>query len=147
LINKTFLLSTLSNEDITLVNVNKLKAYWNPIIMVTTITIITQDENIILPNKILRRIFSKRRMHFYECFKFNERRGKAQHNKNYSGKIIGVVPKKWIRDHKQQISDTTIHYDTTIKPIFRIGVIPLNKPLWPPFSYLIHQEKNYLRNL
>jgi hypothetical protein len=42
--NNTIQLSTLSNEDIALVNVNKLKAYQNPIIMVVAIIIITQDE-------------------------------------------------------------------------------------------------------
>jgi hypothetical protein len=112
--------------------------------MVTTTTTITQDENRFLPKKIPKKKFSRRRTHFYECFKFNECRGKAQHNKNYKGKIIVALSKKWIRDHKQQISDTTIHHDIIVKPIFKIGVIPLNKPLWPPISYLIHQGKNYL---
>ncbi len=39
--NNIFQLSKLSNEDVALVNVNKLKAYWNLIITVVTITIIT----------------------------------------------------------------------------------------------------------
>jgi hypothetical protein len=79
-----------------------------------------------MPNEIPRRIIGKTQ--FYECFKFNEQKGEAQHNKNYDGEIITSLSKKWIKDHKQQKSDTTIHYDTTIKPIFRIGVIPPNKP-------------------
>jgi len=101
-----------------LVNVNKLKAYQNPIITITAITIITQDENKILPNEKPRRLISKR-IHSYESFKFNECRSEAQHNKNYNGEIITSLPKKWIRDHKQHKSDTTIHYDTIIKPILR----------------------------
>jgi hypothetical protein len=64
-------LITLSNENITLVNVNKLKAYQNPIITVIAITIITQDNNRILPNGIPRRIIGGR-THIYERFKFNE---------------------------------------------------------------------------
>jgi hypothetical protein len=54
-----------------------------------------------LPNEIPRRIVDKKRTHFYEHYKFNERRGEAQRNKNNSGKIITTLPKKWIRDHKQ----------------------------------------------
>jgi len=50
-INNIVQLSRLKNENITVVNVNKLKAYRNPIIMVGIITIITQDENKILPIK------------------------------------------------------------------------------------------------
>jgi hypothetical protein len=49
-------LNTLSDEDLTLVNVNKLKVYQNPIIMVTTFTIIKQDKTRILPNVIPKRI-------------------------------------------------------------------------------------------
>jgi len=97
--NNTIQLNTSSNEDVTLVNVNKLKAYLNPIITIVVITIITQDENRILPNQIPRRIIGRRR-HFYKRFKFNEHRGEAQHNKNYDNKIIIALPKKWIRDHK-----------------------------------------------
>jgi hypothetical protein len=41
----------------------------------------------------------------------------------------------------------TIHYDTTIKPILKLRIIPPNKPLWLLVLYLIHQEKNYLRSL
>jgi hypothetical protein len=129
-----------------LVNVNKLKAYRNPIIIIATITIITRDENKILPKEIPRKIIG-RRMQFYERFKFNELRGEAQHNKNYSSTNITTLPKKWVKDHKQHISDTTTHYDTTIKPIFRTRVIPPNKPLWLLILYVIHQEKNYLQNL
>jgi hypothetical protein len=100
-INNIVQLNTLNNENITLVNVNKLKAYRNPIIKVGAITIITQDENRILPNKIPRRIINERWTNFNECFKFNKCRGKAQHNKNYGGNIIVALPRKWIRDHKQ----------------------------------------------
>ncbi len=139
--------NTLSNENITLVIVNKLKAYQNLIITITIITIITQDENKILPNEKPKKIISGRRTHSYECFKFNECRSKAQHDKNYNNEIITSLPKKWIRDHKQQKSDTTIHYGTTIKPILRTWVIPPNKPLWPLVLYLTHQENNYLWNL
>jgi hypothetical protein len=128
-----------------LVSVNKLKAHQNPIITVITIIIITQDENKILSNKIPRRIIGRRRTHFYECFKFNEHKGKTKHNKNYNGKIIVALPKKGIRYHKQHISDMTIHYDMTIQPIFRIRVIPLNEPLWSLIPYPIHQENNYLQ--
>lgn len=39
--NTIFQLSRLSNEDVALINVNKLKAYQNLIIIVVTITIIT----------------------------------------------------------------------------------------------------------
>jgi hypothetical protein len=85
--------------------------------MDVVITIITQDKNIILLNKIPRRIIG-RRIQFYERFKFNEWKGEAQHNKNYNNKIIIALPKKWIRDHKQQKSDMTTHYDMTFKPIF-----------------------------
>ncbi len=59
-------LNTLSNEDITLINVNKLKAYQNPIITIAATTIMTQYENQILLNEILRRIIGRRRIHFYE---------------------------------------------------------------------------------
>jgi hypothetical protein len=62
-------------------------------------------------------------------------------------KLLQHYPKKWIRDHKQHKSDMTIHYDTIIKPIFKIGIIPPNKPLWLLILYLIHQERNYLWNL
>jgi predicted double-glycine peptidase len=86
--------------------------------MVATITIITQDKNKILPNEIPRRIIGERTQ-FSEHFKFNKRKGEAQHNKNYGNKIIIAIPKKWIRDHKQPKSDMTTHYDTIIKPIFR----------------------------
>jgi hypothetical protein len=115
--------------------------------MIATITIITQDENKIMPNEIPRKKIGRMRMQFYERFKFNEHKGEAQHNKNYGSAIITTLPKKWIRDHKQHISDTTIHYDTKIKPIFRTRVVPLNKPSWLPILYLTHQEKNYLQNL
>jgi hypothetical protein len=54
--NNTIQLNTLNDEDITLVIVNKLKAYRNPIITITVITIIMQDENRILPNGIPRRM-------------------------------------------------------------------------------------------
>jgi hypothetical protein len=64
-------LSTLSNEDIAVVNVNKFKVYRNLIIMVIVITIITQDKNRILPNIIPRRRIG-RKMQFYQWFKFNE---------------------------------------------------------------------------
>jgi hypothetical protein len=37
-----------------------------------------------LPNEIPRKIVDKKRTHFYECYKFNERIGETQHNKNYS---------------------------------------------------------------
>ncbi len=111
--------------------------------MVTAIIIVTQDENKILPNAIPRRIIGGRTQ-IYECFKFNERKGEAQHNKNYNGEIITTLPKKWIKDYKQQKCDMTTCYDTTIKPISRTTIIPPNKPLWPPTLYLIHQEKNYL---
>jgi hypothetical protein len=83
-------LSTLSNEDITLMNVNKLKAYRNPIIMVATFTIIMQDKNRILLNGIPRRIIGKR-MQIYERFKLNKWKGEAQHNKNYDGKILTTL--------------------------------------------------------
>ncbi len=65
-----------------------------------------------------------------------------QHNNNYSNKIITTLPKKWIRDHKQQKDDMTTQFDMTVKPISRIGVIPPNTSLWAPVLYLIHQEKN-----
>jgi len=64
-------LSTLINENITLIHFNKLKAYQNPIIMFTTITIITQDENRILPNGIRKRIIGGRTQ-IYERLKFNK---------------------------------------------------------------------------
>jgi hypothetical protein len=41
--------------------------------MVVAITIITQDENKILPNLILKRIIG-RRTQFYQRFKFNKRK-------------------------------------------------------------------------
>jgi hypothetical protein len=72
-----------------------------------------------LPNEKPKRIISGRRTHSYERFKFNERKSEAQHDNNYNNEIITSLPKKWIRDHKQQKSDMTIHYDTTIKPILR----------------------------
>jgi len=53
-------LSTLSDEDLALVNVNKLKAYQNPIFTIIVITIITQNKNKILPNGIPRRIIGRR---------------------------------------------------------------------------------------
>jgi hypothetical protein len=53
-----------------------------------------------LPNEIPRRIIDRKRMHFYECYKFNEHTAETQHNKNYRGKIITTLPKKKIRDHK-----------------------------------------------
>jgi hypothetical protein len=59
-------------------------------------------------------------MQIYERFKLNKRKGEAKHNKNYNGEIITTLPKKWIRDHKHPKSDTTTHYDTTIKPISKI---------------------------
>ncbi len=126
-------------------NVNKLKAYRNPIITVVTITIIMQDENRILLNGIPRRIIGERTQ-IYERFKLNEQKGEAKHNKNYDGEIITSLPKKWIRDHEHQKCVTTTHHDMTIKPISRIG-IPPHKPLWLQVLYLIHQEKNFLRNL
>ncbi len=89
-------LSTLSNEDITLVNVNKLKVYQNPIIMVITFTIIKQGKTRILPNGVPRRIIDKM-MQIYERFKLNEQKGEAQHNKNHGGKVITTLPKKWIK--------------------------------------------------
>ncbi len=85
-------------------NVNKLKAYRNPIITVVAITIIMQDENRILLNGIPRRIIG-RRTQIYERFKLNKRKGEAKHNKNYDGEIITTLPKNWIRDHKHQKSD------------------------------------------
>jgi len=63
--------STLSNENITIVNVNKLKVYQNPIIMVITFIIIKQDKTIILLNGIPKRIIGKM-MQIYERFKLNE---------------------------------------------------------------------------
>ncbi len=53
-------LNKLNNEDITLVNVNKLKAYQNPIITIITIAIITPNENKIMPIEIPRRIIGGR---------------------------------------------------------------------------------------
>jgi hypothetical protein len=67
--------------------------------MVIAITIITQDENKVLPNAILKIIIGER-MQIYEWFKFNERKGEVQHNKNYDGEIITPLPKKCISDHK-----------------------------------------------
>ncbi len=130
-------LNTLCDEDITLVNVNKLKFYQNPIIMVTTFTIIKQDKTRILPNVIPKRIIEKM-MQIYEHFKLNEQKGEAQHNKNYGGEIITALPKKWIRVHKHLKNDTIIHYDMIVKPISKTWVIPPPKPLWPSFLYLIH---------
>jgi hypothetical protein len=46
--NNNVQLSTLSNEDVALVNVNKLKANQNPIIIATVIIVITKDINGIL---------------------------------------------------------------------------------------------------
>jgi hypothetical protein len=69
-------LSTLNNENIALVNVNKLYAYQNPIITIVAITIIMQDENKILSNGIPRRIIGER-MQIYDHFKINERRGET----------------------------------------------------------------------
>jgi hypothetical protein len=111
--------------------------------MVTTIIIVTQNENKILPNTIPRKIIGGRTQ-IYECFKFNERKGEAQHNKNYNGEIITTLPKKWIKDHKKQKCDMTTHYDMIVKPIFKTTIIPPNKPLWLLTLYLTHQEKNYL---
>lgn len=44
---------TLSDENVALVNANKLKAYQNPIIIVIVITIITKDANEILPKELV----------------------------------------------------------------------------------------------
>ncbi len=99
-----------------------------------------QDENRILLNGIPRRIIGGRTQ-IYERFKLNEQKGEAEHNKNYNGEIITSLPKKWIRDHEHQKCVTTTHYDMTIKPISRIGIIPPHKPLWLQVLYLIHQEK------
>ncbi len=82
-------------------NVNKLKAYQNPIITVVAITINMQDENKILPNGIPRKITGKRTQ-IYECFKLNKWKGEVEHNTNYSGKTIITLFKKWIKDHKHQ---------------------------------------------
>ncbi len=106
-------LSTLNNEDITLVNVNKLEAYQNLIITIIAMTIITQDENKNLSNGIPRKITNER-MEIYEHFKLNKWRGEAQHSKNYNDKIIIASPKKWIRNHKHQKNEMTIHYDIMI---------------------------------
>jgi hypothetical protein len=65
-------------------------------------------------------------------------KGEAQHNKNYDDKTITTLPKEWIRFHNQHENDTTTHYDITFKPIFKIRVIPPNKPLWLLVSYLAH---------
>jgi hypothetical protein len=59
-----------------------------------------QDDNRILPNGIPRRIIG-RRMQIYEHFKLNKRKGEGEHDKNYDGKFITALPKKWIKDHKQ----------------------------------------------
>jgi len=130
-------LSTLTNEDITLVSVNKLKAYRNTIITVIVITIIiiiTQDKNKILPSTIPRKIIGGRTQ-FYQWFKFNKQKVELHHNKNYGGEIITSLPKKWINNHKHQIGDKTTHYDTRDNAICRIlGLIPPHKPLWPQIS-------------
>jgi hypothetical protein len=114
--------------------------------MVVIITIITQDENKILPNTIPRRIIGKMTQ-FYQWFKFNKWKAKLHHNKNYGGEIITPLPKKWINNHKYQIGDMNTQYDTTDNIICRTRVIPPHKPLWPLILYLIHQEKNLLRDM
>ncbi len=63
--------------------------------MFTTITIITQDENRILPNGIRKRIIGGRTQ-IYERLKFNKQKGEAQHNNDYNKTIITLL-KKWIR--------------------------------------------------
>jgi hypothetical protein len=90
-------LNTLSNEDATLINVNKLKAYQNPIIIAT---VIITTENI---NGILLKAFVKGRMfggrwkqlgHLYEHLNPNRHKRRKQHNKNYGGKNIYNGTKK-----------------------------------------------------
>jgi hypothetical protein len=105
-----------------------------------------QDEKKILPNGIPRRIIGGR-MQIYEHFRFNKRKSERQHNKNYDSEIITSLPKKWITDNKRKKSDTCTHYDLIVKSISRIGLISPHKLLWPPVLYLIHQEKNHLRDL
>jgi hypothetical protein len=90
--------------------------------MVVVIKIITQDENIILPNIILKRIIGER-MQIYQWFKFNEQKVESHHNKNYGMEIIAPLPKKWINNHKHQTCDTTTHYDTEDNAICKIGII------------------------
>jgi hypothetical protein len=46
--NNNVQLNTLSNEDVALVNVNKLKAYQNPIIIAIVIIVIIENINGIL---------------------------------------------------------------------------------------------------
>ncbi len=111
--------------------------------MVITITIITQDENKILPNIIPRRIIGERTQ-FYQQFKLIEQKVELHHNKNYGREIIIPLPKKWINDHKHQIGDMNTQYDTTYNAICKTRVNPPHKPLWPLVLYLTHQENNLL---
>jgi hypothetical protein len=58
--------------------------------MLSTIIIITQDGNKILPNGIPRRIIGKR-MQIYEHFRFNEWKSERQDNKNYDNELITTL--------------------------------------------------------
>jgi hypothetical protein len=57
------------------------------VIVITIITIITQDKNKILPSTIPRKIIDGRTQ-FYQWFKFNKQKVELHHNKNYGREII-----------------------------------------------------------
>lgn len=147
--NNNIQLSTLNDENVALVNANKLKAYQNPIIIVVVIIIITKDINEILQKELVKeKKFGGRWRqlgNLYGCLNPNRCERNKWHNKNYGNKIFTLVQKNLIMDNKEWKSATTIHYDTIIKAIPNTKIIMPLKPLWPPTLYLTHQEKNNIR--
>ncbi len=99
--NNNVQLNTLSNEDVALVNVNKLKAYQNPIIIAIVIIVIIENINGILLKAFVKGwTFGgrwKQLGNLYEHLNPNGRKRRKQHNKNYGNKIFMTVPKKLIR--------------------------------------------------
>ncbi len=90
--NNNVQLNMLSNEDVALVNVNKLKTYQNPIIIIIMIIVTTEDINGILLKAFIKgKQFGgrwKQLGNLYEHLYPYECKRQKQHNKNYGGKNI-----------------------------------------------------------
>jgi hypothetical protein len=94
--NNNVQLNMLSNEDVALVNVNKLKTYQNPIIITTMIIVTIEDINGILLKAFIKgkKIGGRWKQlgNLYEHLNPYEHKRQKQHNNNYGGKIFMTVP-------------------------------------------------------
>jgi hypothetical protein len=126
----------LNNEDVAIVNVNKLKAYQNPTELIITIVIITisiNKSNNILPKQYRDTLIFgdewKQLAKPYEGLNSNKKYKmtlynylKNDHLKNV-GKLFTIRLEKWIRANNEGKNNTTVHYDMATKRPLNMEII------------------------